>query len=64
MKAVQINNLGRLLGIRRVDRVLNAWIRELCRVRMGLDERIDEGLHVERIERDRIAKSLCRRVYW
>ena len=41
--AVQMDNL-RLLGIRRMDRVLNAWIRELCRVRKGLDERNDEGM--------------------
>ena len=47
-----------------MDRVTNARIRELCGVRKGLDERIDEGVlrwfgHVERMERDRIA----RRVY-
>ena len=44
---------------RRMDRVPNARIRELRRVRKGLDERIDEGVlqwfrHVERMERDRI----------
>ena len=43
-----------------MDRVPNAWIRELCGVRKGLDERIDEDVlrwfsHVERTERDRIA---------
>ena len=58
------------LGIRRMDRILNARIRELCGVRKGLDERIDESFlwwfsHVERMERDRIAKRLlCRRVCW
>ena len=46
---------------------MNAWIREICGVRKGLDERIDEGVlrgfgQVERMERDRIAKSLCRSV--
>ena len=50
-----------MLGIRRVDRVLNARIRELCGVRKGLNEKIDEGVlrwfgHVERMVRDRIAK--------
>ena len=45
-----------------MDRVLNARIRELCEVKMGLDERIDEGVlrwfgHVVRIEKERIAKN-------
>ena len=66
VKAVQMDNLRGLLSIRRMDRVLNAQIRELCRVRKGLDERIDEGIlrllsHVERV---RITKSLCRSVCW
>ena len=53
VRAVQMNNLRGLLGIsiRRMDRVLNVCIRELCRVK-GLDERINVGLpqcfgHVE-----------------
>ena len=61
--AVQMDNLRGLLGIRRIGRVLNARIRELCEVKKGLDERIDEGVlqwfgHVERIESDRIAKGV------
>ena len=49
--------------------VSNAQIRELSGVKKGLDERIDKGVlqwfgHVERIERDRIPKSLYRRVCW
>ena len=57
-----------MLGIRRVDRVPNARVRELCEVTKGLDERIDEGIlrwlgHAEKIERDRIA-YLCRRMCW
>ena len=57
----------RLLGIGRMDMAPNALIRKLCRVKKGLDERIDEGVlqwfgHVKRMEKDRIAKkSLCRR---
>ena len=35
-----------LLGIKRIDSVPNARIRELCRVKKGLDERIDEGSSV------------------
>ena len=46
-----------------MDRVPNARIRELCGVMKGLDERIGVGVlrwfgHVERIDRDRIAKRV------
>ena len=56
-----MDNLRGLLGIRRMDRVPNAQIRELCRVKKGLHERIDEEMlqcfsHVERMESDNIAK--------
>ena len=33
VRAVQMDNLGELLGIRRMNRVPNARIRELCRMR-------------------------------
>ena len=64
MRVVQMDNLRGLLGIRRMDRVPNARIRELCGVRKGLGERIGEGIlrrfcHMETMERDEIA----RRVY-
>ena len=42
MKTVQKDNLRGLLGIWRMDRILNTWIGELCRVKKGLDERVDE----------------------
>ena len=63
VRVVRMDNLIGLLGIKRMDRVLNAWIRKLCGLRKGLDERIDEGVlwwfgHVERIERDRMAKRV------
>ena len=38
-----MDNLRELLCIRRMDRVPNARIRELCVVKKGLEERIDEG---------------------
>ena len=43
-----------LLGIRRMDGVLNPWAKELCGVMKGVEERIDEGFlwwfnHVERV---------------
>ena len=37
VRAVQVDNLKGLLGIRRTDNVPNAWIRELCGVKKGLD---------------------------
>ena len=54
-----MDNLRGLLGIRRMDRVPNARIRELCRVMKGIDKRIDKNVlrwfgHVERMENDRI----------
>ena len=62
VRSVQMNNLRGLLGIRRMDRV-RARIRELSGVKKGLDEWINEGMlrwfgHVERMERDRIAKRV------
>ena len=55
-----MENLKGLLGIRRVDRIPNARIRELCGVRKGLDERIDESVlrWFGHMERDRIAKRI------
>ena len=52
-----MDNLRGLLGIRRMDRVLNIQIRQLCRVTKGVDERINEGVlqwfgHLERMEND------------
>ena len=58
-----MDNLRGLLVIRGMDRFPNAWIKELCGVKKGLDERIDEGVlrwfaHVERMERGMIAKRV------
>ena len=60
IRAVQMNNLRSLLGIRRVDTAPNAWMRELCGVTKWVDDRIDEGVprsfgHIERMENNRIA---------
>ena len=46
-------------GVRRMDKVLNAWIREFFRVTKGVDEMSDESVlrrfsHVERMKNDRI----------
>ena len=63
IRAVQIDNLRGLLGIRRLGKVPNTQIRELCEVSKGVDERINEGVlqwfaHMERMENDRIAKRV------
>ena len=58
--ALQMEKIRGLLGIKRMDIFPNSWIRELCGVPKGVDERITEGIlrwfsHVERMENDRIA---------
>ena len=63
IRVAQMENLRILLYIRRMDRVPNARIRELCSVTKGVDKRIDEGIfrwfgHVEKMENDRIAKRV------
>ena len=52
-----------MLVIRRMDKVPNVRIREMCRVMKGVDVRIDEGVlrwfgHVESMESDRIPKRV------
>ena len=44
IRDVQMNNLRGLLGIRRMDKVPNARIRQVCSVMEGVDEKIDEGV--------------------
>ena len=44
IRAAMMDHRRGLLGIRRIDRVLNARIRELCRVTKGVDKTIDEGV--------------------
>ena len=42
--AVRVDNLRGLLGIRRMDKVLNARIKHFCGVTKVMDEKIDEGV--------------------
>ena len=44
IRTVQMDNLRGLLGIRRMDRVPNAQIRELCGVTKDVDERINKSV--------------------
>ena len=54
-----MDNLRGLLSIRRMDRVPNARIRELCGVRKGLDEGMLRWFaHLERMESRMIAKRV------
>ena len=63
IRAAQMDNFRGLLGIRRMDRVPNVRIRELCGATKRVDKRIDEGVlrrfgHVQRMEKDRVAKRV------
>ena len=63
IRAVQMDNLRGILAIRRMDKVQNTRIRQLCGVTKNGDEKIDEGVlrwfgHVERMENDRISKRV------
>ena len=53
-----MDNLRGLLDIRRMDRVSNTRIRELCGVKKSLDKRIDEDIlwWYRHVWRGRIAK--------
>ena len=44
IRAVQMDNFRGLLVIRKLDRVLNAWIIELCGVTKGLMKVFSDGL--------------------
>ena len=62
IKAVQMDNLRGLMGIRRMDKVPNPRIRQLCRVTKSGDEKVNEGAlrwfgHVKRMD-NRIAKRV------
>ena len=63
IRAVQMDNPRVLLGIRIMDRVPNARIRQMCEATKGLDEMINEDVfrwfgHVKRMENDRIVKRV------
>ena len=63
IRDVQMDNLRGLLGIIRIDKVLNAWIRQLCGVTKGVDKKMEGGVlqwfsHVERMENNRIANGV------
>ena len=44
IRVVQMDNLRGMLGIWRMDKVLNARIRQICGVMKGVNEKIDESV--------------------
>ena len=55
VQAVQMDNLRSVLGVRRIDKMRNERIRELCGVEKGVLERISESIlrwfgHMERMD--------------
>src|SRR5678815_2451677 len=58
---VQMDNLKGMLGVRRIDKMRNERIRELCGVNKGVNERINESSlswfgHLERMDDSRFVK--------
>src|SRR5678815_5288590 len=61
VQCVQMNNLRGVLGVRRIDKMRNERIREMCGVKKGVNERINESMlrwfgHVERMNDSRLVK--------
>src|SRR5678815_40660 len=54
VQCAQMDNLRGMLGVRRIDKMRNEHIRELCGVKKGVNKRINESMlrwfgHVERM---------------
>jgi hypothetical protein len=67
MQAVQMDNLRGVLGVRRIDKMRNERIRELCGVEKGVLERISESIlrwfgHMERMDESRLVKRVYKGV--
>ena len=63
IKAVKMDNLRGLFGIRRIDRVPIARVSELCRVTKGVDEWSEERVlrwfrYIERMGNNRSVKRV------
>ena len=59
-----MDSLRGRLGIRRMDRVPNVQVREMCGVTKEVRERIDKSAfrwfgYIERMGKDRIVKMVC-----
>src|SRR5678816_1591708 len=58
-----MENLRGMLGVRRINKIRNERIRELCGVKKGVNERINESTlrwfgHVERMNDSRLVKRM------
>ena len=58
VQCVQMDNLRGMLGVRRIDKMMNEHIRDLCGVKNGVNERTKESMlrwfgHVERMNDSR-----------
>ena len=56
IRAIQMNNLMDFLGIWRIDKILNPWVKVFC----GVEKRIDKSilwclLHMKGMENSKIA---------
>src|SRR5678816_2500347 len=63
VQCVQMDNLRGVLGVRRIDKMRNERIRELCGVNKGVNERINESTlrwfsHVGRMDDSRLVKRM------
>ena len=58
-----MDNLRSVLGVRRIDKIRNEFIRSTCGVEKGINERINESMlrwfgHVERMDDSRMVKRM------
>src|SRR5678815_2173447 len=63
VQCVQMDNLKGVLDVRRIEKMRNERIRELCGVKKGVNERINESMlrwfgHVERMNDSRLIKRM------
>src|SRR5678815_4666944 len=63
VQCVHIHNLRGMLGVRRIDKMRNERIRELCGVKKAVNERINESMlrwfgHVERMNDSQLVKRM------
>src|SRR5678815_5068657 len=63
VQCVQMDNLRSMLGVRRIDKMRNELIRELCGVKKWVNERINESVlrwfdHMERMNDSRLVKRM------